>query len=111
MMFSYEGSSHSYLKTETIHELWTPATEKLKNGEGKYGLGWCVVDNTDVQADSSNVIYHEGRAIGASSVLLIRPNQRGNGVCVAILCNLQECNGLRQLAEEIAHEFTSLQCS
>ncbi|KHJ98228.1 hypothetical protein OESDEN_01780 [Oesophagostomum dentatum] len=55
--------------------------------------------------------YHTGTAVGASSVLLIRPNanrtdqnEPPSGVCVAMMCNLQDVS-LLNLAKEIEEIF------
>uniref|UniRef100_A0A1I7UA13 Beta-lactamase domain-containing protein n=1 Tax=Caenorhabditis tropicalis TaxID=1561998 RepID=A0A1I7UA13_9PELO len=58
------------------------------------GLGWFLVEGKEVKTLDGNVanspfFYHTGAAVGASSVLLIKPGTESSGVCVAILCNLQ----------------------
>lgn len=51
---------------------------------------------------------HTGAAVGASSVLLLKPDSGGldaDGICIAILTNLHECGELTHLACEVAEIF------
>lgn len=55
---------------------------------------------------------HTGAAVGASSVLLIKPESNGSdtgGVSVAVLTNLHECSGLTHLAFQISEVFVTPQ--
>ncbi|UMM26950.1 hypothetical protein L5515_010441 [Caenorhabditis briggsae] len=78
------------------------------------GLGWFLVDGTEIKSIEGNVanspfFYHTGAAVGASSVLLIKPSSpstssESSGVCVAILCNLQNVSVL-SLGRDIGDLF------
>jgi hypothetical protein len=69
-----------YLKAETMQTMWTVQPGTTRNwgrGDG-YGMGWVVVPSRqeygggDVQAFT---VGHTGGAVGASSVLLVVPNE------------------------------------
>lgn len=112
------------LKRETIKELWTPVENaRAKNG-ARYGMGWTIVGgqtkkNPDLKKSKRFYVSHSGGAVGASSILLIKPNDdvgvnssyverrrpRPRGITVAVLTNLQECGGLTKLALDIASVF------
>ena len=107
--------------------LWTPVAysmcpwAKEEPGNG-YGIGWAVVPSADAlggpdfnnRSRTPTYVSHTGGAVGASSVLLIVPGDRGDGeektvsphegVVVAMICNLQEV-GLYKTAVQIADLF------
>lgn len=49
---------------------------------------------------------HSGGAVGASSALVIQPQQE---IVVVILANLQEAQNITQMAIEIAKQFSSIE--
>ncbi|EGT53696.1 CBN-LACT-9 protein [Caenorhabditis brenneri] len=86
-------TKENLIKRDTIRKF---INEEVKvDSKTSTGLGWFLVDGKDVKSIDGNVanspfFYHTGAAVGASSVLLIKPGtSEGSGVCVAILCNLQ----------------------
>uniref|UniRef100_A0A915Q7H8 Beta-lactamase-related domain-containing protein n=1 Tax=Setaria digitata TaxID=48799 RepID=A0A915Q7H8_9BILA len=86
-----------------------------------YALGWYKIDGDDQKYGGLNdtwirkgVFLHTGAAVGASSVLLIKPDRNisgADGICVAILTNLHECDELTQLAMDIVEIFGSITLS
>ncbi|CAB3406864.1 unnamed protein product [Caenorhabditis bovis] len=106
-------NSDALLSKSTICKLLYPHMN-LKDGVNA-GLGWFIVDGHKIQTTRGSeslggYFYHTGGAVGASSVLLVRPRPNEanakipNGTCVAILCNLQETSVL-SLAAEIEEVF------
>ncbi len=82
-----------------------------------YAMGWMIKpskgddgdDHPAFARDQAMCAYHTGGAIGASSVLFIKPNKDSKGrpprgVVVAILCNLDGVQWTG-LASDIAKEF------
>ncbi|ETN79914.1 hypothetical protein NECAME_09524 [Necator americanus] len=129
ILYSYQASpntKNAFLNKKIIGLLWKG--EASVNDKTLAGLGWMRVNGDDFAGGlnrrkkesrkTSNSLsslgglwYHTGAAVGASSVLLIRPNTnrsaQGNspsGVCVAMLCNLQDTS-LLKLAKEIEDIF------
>lgn len=87
MLYSYQWRSElnksyppGYLKAETMQTMWTvqPGTTRNWGRDDGYGMGWVVVPSRqeygggDVQAFA---VGHTGGAVGASSVLLVVPNE------------------------------------
>lgn len=97
--------------------MWTPV-EGAKKGwrESTYGMGWQTVQEKSPEnfcRASRGRAYHTGAAVGASSILLILPqNQEGGsppkGVVVALMTNMISVN-LSQAALEIAELFEGSQ--
>ncbi|XP_043933758.1 serine beta-lactamase-like protein LACTB, mitochondrial [Protopterus annectens] len=130
MLYSYQVENFrktnskllpGYIKQDIMREIWTPVdkTETSWLKEGKYAMGWGVVDQKQKYGHcrkQKHYISHTGGAVGASSVLLVLPKEvssnTGNydeesppqGVVVAILCNMQSV-GLNNVALNIALEF------
>ncbi|VDN04032.1 unnamed protein product [Thelazia callipaeda] len=124
MLYSYYISEHSLadvvekkplLDPETIKTFWE---SKISDQKGHvYTLGWFRIDGTDENYGGledtwlrKGIYMHTGAGVGASSVLLIKPNQgcsNNTGTCVVILTNLHECSELVRLALEIAEIFES----
>lgn len=122
MMYSYRGGDPQsnlpgYLKQETVEEMWRPVPmTKRASGMSKlsrffnYGMGWFVIRN-DAQLNCaacasppfSTVAYHSGAAVGASSAILVLPDQE---IVVAAFCNLQEVS-LADLTCEVAQRFAA----
>ncbi|XP_042327706.1 serine beta-lactamase-like protein LACTB, mitochondrial, partial [Sceloporus undulatus] len=114
------GQLPGYLKPSTIAMMWTPPnTEASRDKDGKYGLAWFVAENKQVCGfcrHQRHHAFHTGGAVGASSVLLILPEEfesevtRGllpgppRGVVVSIICNMQSVS-LSSTALKIATEF------
>ncbi|EFP02091.1 CRE-LACT-9 protein [Caenorhabditis remanei] len=104
ILHSYQlDTKKNLIKRETIRKFISeqiPIDNSVKSTTSA-GLGWFLVDGKGVKSLNGNVanspfFYHTGAAVGASSVLLIKPgfseSQTSSGVCVAILCNLQNCS-------------------
>lgn len=116
------GMLPSYLKPSTVKMLWTavPKTEASWSKDDKYGMAWQVVEKQLACAfcrQPRHYAYHCGGAVGASSVLLILPEERDSrvtpgggsltppkGVVVTLICNLQSVS-LCKTALQIAMEF------
>lgn len=92
--------------------------EGTKRGwrDSTYGMGWEAVEERNLQnfcRNSRHHAYHTGGAVGASSILLILPQQEGRGsppqgVVVALLTNMISVD-LRKVALEIAELFEKSQ--
>ncbi|XP_044518370.1 serine beta-lactamase-like protein LACTB, mitochondrial [Gracilinanus agilis] len=110
-----------YLKPETMVMIWTPVpnTEMSWDREGKYAMAWGVVEKKQKYGScrqQRHYASHTGGAVGASSVLLILPEDLEvetsdnrmaippRGVIVTIICNMQSV-GLNSTALKIALEF------
>ena len=108
--------------------LWTPVPHSAcpwaKDDPGNgYGVGWGIVPSAEAVGGlnpkesllTPMYVSHTGGAVGASSVLLIVPRERGGervddprrGVVVAIIANLQEVS-LYRTAVKIADLFVDL---
>ncbi|CAD6199483.1 unnamed protein product [Caenorhabditis auriculariae] len=109
---SQNDTSDSLITHETMRKFLTPQIEVEKNVRA--ALGWMIVEGKDLKSaddkrSTGGFFYHTGGAVGASSVLLVRPaketrKESPSGVCVAILCNLQETSVL-SLAHQIEEIF------
>ncbi|KAK6475233.1 serine beta-lactamase-like protein LACTB [Huso huso] len=134
MLYSYQalhfkGRAEStllpgYLRPDTIKTMWTPVdkTEMSWDKDGKYGMGWAVVEKKQQCGQCRSLrhyVSHTGGAVGASSVLLVLPecSERAavstwgsppRGVVVTIICNMQSA-GLNSTALKIALEFEKAQ--
>nr|XP_060611947.1 serine beta-lactamase-like protein LACTB, mitochondrial [Anolis sagrei ordinatus] len=130
MLYSYQlgsipkslpaGQLPGYLKPDTVAMLWsTPCTESTCPKEGRYGLAWFVSEGRQECGfcrRSRHHAFHTGGAVGASSILLILPEEEHpeakeglplkppRGVVVSILCNMQSVS-LGGIALRIATEF------
>ncbi|XP_030044133.1 serine beta-lactamase-like protein LACTB, mitochondrial isoform X1 [Microcaecilia unicolor] len=110
-----------YLKPETTTMMWLPVpnTEMSSNKDGKYGMGWGIVEKKQEYGQcrlQQHYVSHSGAAVGASSVLLILPEDLESvdtssgvvfpprGVVVSIICNMQSTS-LNSTARNIALEF------
>ncbi|EJW84171.1 hypothetical protein WUBG_04918 [Wuchereria bancrofti] len=124
MLYSYHTAQHSSTENNGIKPLLDAETMKtfwkgeISDHRGNvYALGWYKIDGDDQKygglSDTwprKGVFLHTGTAVGASSVLLIKPDHNfaaTDGTCVAILTNLHECGELTQLAMEIVEIFGS----
>ncbi|XP_070277534.1 serine beta-lactamase-like protein LACTB, mitochondrial isoform X1 [Myotis yumanensis] len=116
---SNENLLPGYLKPETMVMIWTPVpnTEMSWDKEGKYAMAWGVVEKKQTYGScrkQRHYASHTGGAVGASSVLLILPEELDaesvcnkvppRGVVVSIICNMQSV-GLNGTALKIALEF------
>ncbi|MGH0132206.1 UNVERIFIED_CONTAM: hypothetical protein FKN15_048933 [Acipenser sinensis] len=113
-----------YLRPDTIKTMWTPVdkTEMSWDKDGKYGMGWAVVEKKQQCGQCRSLrhyVSHTGGAVGACSVLLVLPecSERAavstwgsppRGVVVTIRCNMQSA-GLNSTALKIALEFEKAQ--
>ncbi|VDK66946.1 unnamed protein product [Onchocerca ochengi] len=124
MLYSYHAAQQlstenngmkPLLDAETMKTFWKG---EISDHRGHvYALGWYKIDGYDQKygglSDAwprNGVFLHTGAAVGASSVLLIKPDHNftgANGTCVAILTNLHQCSELTQLAMEIVEIFDS----
>ncbi|MFH4977009.1 hypothetical protein AB6A40_003718 [Gnathostoma spinigerum] len=102
------------LNRETLKMFWDDVV-KAGNGGKEYALGWYRVGAEQGYGGMNSAQvrhgywYHTGAAVGASSVLLIKPYMKGNrtdGVCIVILVNLHNCTGLTQLALDVGEIFS-----
>ncbi|XP_072348706.1 LOW QUALITY PROTEIN: serine beta-lactamase-like protein LACTB, mitochondrial [Scyliorhinus torazame] len=114
-----------YLKPATMRTIWKPVehTELSWDREGSYAMGWGVVEQGQECGQcrrQRHYLTHTGGAVGASSVLLLLPEEPQEspagpaeagvpprGVVVAILCNLQSVS-LNSTALQIAIEFDKI---
>ncbi|KAK2505349.1 hypothetical protein MC885_007589 [Smutsia gigantea] len=116
---SSENLLPGYLKPETMVMIWTPVpnTEMSWDKEGKYAMAWGVVEKKQVYGScrkQRHYASHTGGAVGASSVLLVLPEELDaeainnkvppRGIVVSIMCNMQSV-GLNSTALKIALEF------
>lgn len=118
MLFSHQAgaaSANAFINSDVIRQLWKG--EISVDNKTMAALGWMRIPDGDpyrgVNECSSlgGMWYHTGGGVGASSVLLIRPcsttsAHRGPpvGVCVVMLCNLQDTS-LLSLAKEVEEIF------
>lgn len=110
-----------YLKPDTVAMMWTPVpkTEVSWDRDGKYAMAWAVVEKKQQCGfcrRQRHYASHTGGAVGASSVLLILPEELDSGaedaavvapprgVIVSIICNMQSVS-LNSTALKIAREF------
>uniref|UniRef100_A0A8D2DGA0 Serine beta-lactamase-like protein LACTB, mitochondrial n=1 Tax=Sciurus vulgaris TaxID=55149 RepID=A0A8D2DGA0_SCIVU len=116
---SNENLLPGYLKPETMVMIWTPIpnTEMSWDKEGKYAMAWGVVEKKQTYGScrkQRHYASHTGGAVGASSVLLVLPEELDTevinnkvpprGIIVSIICNMQSV-GLNSTALKIALEF------
>ncbi|KAL6050192.1 hypothetical protein STEG23_015200 [Scotinomys teguina] len=116
---SNENLLPGYLKPETMVMMWTPVpnTEMSWDKEGKYAMAWGVVEKKQMYGScrkQRHYASHTGGAVGASSVLLVLPEELDpeavnnkippRGIIVSIICNMQSV-GLNSTALKIALEF------
>ncbi|XP_062440136.1 serine beta-lactamase-like protein LACTB, mitochondrial [Rhea pennata] len=110
-----------YLKPDTVAMMWTPVpnTEVSWDRDGKYAMAWAVVEKKQQCGfcrQQRHYASHTGGAVGASSVLLILPEELDSevidnglvapprGVIVTVICNMQSVS-LNSTALKIAREF------
>lgn len=121
MMYSYLGGDpqsqlKGFLKQETVEQMWRPVPlTNRSSGSSKfnrffnYGMGWFVIKDAELSCAACasppfpTVAYHSGAAVGASSAILVLPEQE---IVVAAFCNLQEIN-LADLTCEVAQRFAA----
>jgi serine beta-lactamase-like protein LACTB len=94
------GSSYlegTLLRPETVALMWT--SQRTTSGEETgYGIGWFTGT-----VDGHREVWHTGGAVGGSTILLIRPDDR---VVVAVLTNLENARPTRP-ARDIAGLFVA----
>lgn len=121
MMYSYRGgdedSRRGYLRKETVEQMWRPvALTDRASGNNRlsrffnYGMGWFVVNNDSQLSCAAcasppfgTVAFHSGAAVGASSAILVLPDQE---IVVAAFCNLQNVS-LSDLTCQVAQQFAA----
>ncbi|XP_053573275.1 serine beta-lactamase-like protein LACTB, mitochondrial isoform X2 [Bombina bombina] len=126
LLYSYQtqDAPHllpGYLKPETISMMWSqvPNTEMSWDKDGKYAMGWGTVERKQEYGQCKyqrHYVSHTGGAVGASSVILILPEEEiptkmknqsvipPKGIVVTIIANMQG-TGLNSTALKIALEF------
>ncbi|XP_075713789.1 serine beta-lactamase-like protein LACTB, mitochondrial [Rhinoderma darwinii] len=120
LLYSYQANEKStmlpgYLKPDTVSMMWRPVpnTEMSWDRDGKYAMGWGTVEGKQDFGQckcQKHYVSHTGGAVGASSVLLILPEEDNHtmipprGVVVTIIANMQG-TGLNSTALKIALEF------
>ncbi|XP_073508810.1 serine beta-lactamase-like protein LACTB, mitochondrial [Phyllobates terribilis] len=120
LLYSYQAKEAStmlpgYLKPDTVSMMWkqVPNTEMSWDRDGKYAMGWGTVERKQDFGQckcQKHYVSHTGGAVGASSVLLILPEEDNettilpSGVVVTIIANMQG-TGLNTTALKIALEF------
>ena len=123
MLYSFQRrrddvtSLAGYLQRDTVRQLWAPVSGTRCSWDASasaYGLGWGVMrDVATYDRRRSFYVSHTGGAIGASSVLLVRPApddehaSAPRGVTVAIIMNMQGVN-LNPLALKVASLFEEM---
>ena len=111
---SKQDSNNPILLPNTIANMWQTVA-KMSN-KYNYGWGWMIVPYKERTAGVSppyTYIGHTGKAIGASSalVLALPPSscdQQGTPPCdvaVGIIFNLQDTSEMFELAQNIAEQF------
>ena len=137
MMYSYQYNQENnvepgILTSSTVKKMWSGIVQPERSKQSRsyenesYGMGWYVypkMEKSGCCPDWRTEIAHTGGAIGASSVLYLRPDsnlicQSGNnssqdisdhcevgGISVAIITNMQSV-GLTSLARSICNEFS-----
>lgn len=118
------GLLPGFLQPQASMALWAPVdrTEASWDKDGLYAQGWLVVEQLQKYGQCRSrrhYVSHTGGAVGASSVLLVLPNETTKneitetqglrtvlpqGVVVTIITNMQSV-GLNSTALKIAHEF------
>src|SRR5262249_55538446 len=92
-----------YLKKESLAVLFT--SQKTKSGEETgYGMGWGI----EKSKSGKRIFAHSGGSTGASSELILYPDQR---LVVAMVCNyetdIDTSNWSSKEVQSIAEEFES----
>jgi len=95
---SFLSDHHSLLSKETIKLIFTPQIQTCDGKSTNYGLGWSIKERSE---HSPYQIFHSGGAVGASSHILLLPDEK---ICVALICNLSDCS-LSSLASDVAKFF------
>lgn len=115
-----DGTVKGILDHHTVVDMWKPVVTNIRFSSRvsflDYGMGWLMR-----QGDAGVVggkgrpfcVGHTGGAVGASSVLLIVPQdpqlsterEKSCGVVVAVVFNLQEVREMFSLGLQIAEEF------
>ncbi|XP_031574305.1 serine beta-lactamase-like protein LACTB, mitochondrial [Actinia tenebrosa] len=110
------------LKPETIKEMWKEVDRNkgTAHKDGWYGWGWYVLSDKQTHGACRHVkqtIFHTGGAVGAVSVLLIRPHYHTQpsvtspptppgGIVVSIIMNLQETSrSIQATGKQVADIF------
>ncbi|XP_060891342.1 serine beta-lactamase-like protein LACTB, mitochondrial isoform X1 [Labrus mixtus] len=115
-----QGYLPGFLRPQTAIDLWAPVdrTEASWDKDGLYAQGWLVVEKEQKYGQCRkrrHYVSHTGGAVGASSVLLVLPDEEmresirptpllPQGVVVTIVANMQAVR-LNSTALKIAHEF------
>ncbi|XP_044135740.1 serine beta-lactamase-like protein LACTB, mitochondrial [Bufo gargarizans] len=120
LLYSYQAKDTTtglpgYLKADTVSMMWRQVsnTEMSWDKDGKYAMGWGTVEAKQDFGQckcQKHYVSHTGGAVGASSVVLILPEEDNQtlipprGVVVTIIANMQG-TGLNSTALKIALEF------
>lgn len=121
MMYSYRGgdqqSRPGYLRKQTVEQMWSPVplTHRAAGNNRlsrffNYGMGWFVLNNDSnlccaacASPPFGTVAFHSGAAVGASSAILVLPDEE---IVVAAFCNLQNVS-LCDLTCQVAQHFAA----
>lgn len=124
------SKSRVLLQPNTVAMMWSPATNTPLPGELGYGMGWFVSKEGPGLLCGKRkpfLVGHTGKAVGASSVLLIGPMDSSEtvnsgsggeaedggdqevvlpqGVVVAVIFNLQEVGDVYSVGVKVMEEF------
>ncbi len=118
MLTAYDSSDQQtvqIVKSSTVKSLlWSPQSSmksedkpnkenlELNRIKTSYGLGWLVA--CDKITNKLEYVYHTGGAVGATSCLLIVPDQK---LVIAVLCNLQSAGEIVKFTLRISRVFSS----
>ncbi|KAL7980313.1 hypothetical protein Chor_014642, partial [Crotalus horridus] len=125
MLYSYQlgqvknpapGFLPGYLKPDTIAMMWTTVPQSQ---DYAYGMAWFIVEKKQECGhckEQQHYTFHTGGAVGASSILLILPEELNSGIAnssclvpphgvvITVICNMQSVH-LDGIALKIAKEF------
>jgi serine beta-lactamase-like protein LACTB len=113
LIASYK-TDQGFVRQKTMNEMWSPLVPtggKISNELSEwnsYGLGWFVIRDSILKHKNAaeppfrQIMYHSGAAVGATSFLLVLPEEE---LVVAVLTNLNSCYGVSALAFNIAKTF------
>lgn len=107
LLKSYQNKEDTYLNSTTLKShVWSPQSQPPKD-ESPYGLGWHLKLDKEKKL---KYVYHTGGAVGATTCLLIVPNDEKNdcdvnGLVVSVLCNSQDTRDIVKFSLRIAEIF------
>ena len=106
LLKSYHDKEDTYLKSSTLKSYVWSAQSHPPRDDSPYGLGWHLKFDKE---KNIKYVYHTGGAVGATTCLLIVPNDSNkhdvNGLVVSILCNSQDTREIVKFALNISEIF------